>query len=118
MLRSGIILMIREKAQRGKSAYAIGDEGGADDVAFLGADEGVDVGSDLSVASGSSMASSDGDDVCSFSAVDSTVSAGSGDCVSAEKMICSGSSCVAATLALTVGFPGVTGITLSSSSAL
>ena len=85
-----------------------------DEDAGLGADEGVDVGSDLSVASGSSMASSDGDDVCSVSAVDSSVSTGSGDCISVERMICIGSSSDAGTSALTAGFSGVTGIILSS----
>lgn len=90
------------------------DEGGADDAAVLGADEGGDIGSGVPVATGSSTASSACDDACFFSAVDSSVSAGSGDVVSAEKMICSGSSCVAAKSALIVGFSCVTGITLFS----
>lgn len=78
---------------------------GTADRCSLGADEDVDTGSGVPIASGSSMASSGGDDACFFSAVDSTVSAGPGDCVSAEKMICSGSSCVAAKSALIVVFP-------------
>ena len=88
------------------------DEGGADDAAGLGADEDVNVGFGAPVASCSSMASSGEDDACSFPAVDSSLSAGPGDCVSADKMICGGSSCVAATSALIAGFSGVT-VTIS-----
>ncbi|MDO8685315.1 MAG: hypothetical protein Q7J78_01440 [Clostridiales bacterium] len=59
------------------------DDGDTDDAAGLGASEGVDVGSGVPVV----PASSGGDGACSFSAVDSSVPAGLGGCVSAEKMI-------------------------------
>jgi len=88
------------------------DENSADEDDGFVADEGGDTGFGAPVALCSGMASSACDDACFFSAVDSSVSAGPSDCLSAEKMICIGSPCIAVTSALIAGFSGVT-VTIS-----